>query len=193
MCELRHTSRLSKKCIEREKAARFTRIYTSRRQPVRSICRRRSLPQRSRGVLRAELKFSIDLRHRAFPCCAGHPLRDPNWLLGGGFCRSRCWLGYPYWIGNRLRNIDRFRAGLMGTNHAGLRSCAFIESSKEGAKVVNRPEAHAIDGAPARSSVTLREAESPVPNRRTARRYERLIRALILDSDSRTPALAGKF
>jgi len=59
------------------------------------------------------------------------------------------------------------------------------------AKVVNRPEAHAIDGAPARSSVTLREAESPVPNRRTARRYERPIRALILDS--RTPALAGKF
>src|SRR6516165_10842008 len=29
-----------------------------RRQPVRSICRTRSLPQRSRGVLRAELKFS---------------------------------------------------------------------------------------------------------------------------------------
>src|SRR5262249_30570636 len=51
-------------------------------------------------------------------CCAGHPLRDPNWLLGGGFCRSRCWLGYHYRIGNRLRNIDRFRAGLMGTNHA---------------------------------------------------------------------------
>src|SRR6266566_3134708 len=38
-------------------------------------------------------------------CCAGHPLRDPNWLLGGGFCRSRCWLGYHYRIGNRLRNI----------------------------------------------------------------------------------------
>jgi len=31
-----------------------------------------------------------------------------------------------------------------------------------------------------RSSVTLREAESPVPNRRTARRYERLIRASYL-------------
>ena len=52
-------------------------------------------------------------------CCAGHPLRDPNWLLGGGFCRSRCWLGYHYRIGNRLRNIDGFRAGLMNTNHAG--------------------------------------------------------------------------
>src|SRR5436190_11814612 len=51
-------------------------------------------------------------------CCAGHPLRDPNWLLGGGFYRSRCWLGYHYRIGNRLRNIDGFRAGLMGTNHA---------------------------------------------------------------------------
>jgi len=38
-------------------------------------------------------------------CCAGYPLRDPNWLLGGGFCRSRCWLGYHYRIGNRLRNI----------------------------------------------------------------------------------------
>ena len=54
---------------------------------------------------------------RAVPVL-GHPLRDPNWLLGGGFCRSRCWLGYHYRIGNRLRNIDRFRAGLMGTNHA---------------------------------------------------------------------------
>jgi hypothetical protein len=52
-------------------------------------------------------------------CCAGHPLRDPNWLLGGGFCRSRCWLGYHDRIGNRLRNIDGFRAGLMSTNHAG--------------------------------------------------------------------------
>ncbi len=54
---------------------------------------------------------------RAVPVL-GHPLRDPNWLLGGGFCRSRCWLGYHYRIGNRLRNIDGFRAGLMGTNHA---------------------------------------------------------------------------
>ena len=51
-------------------------------------------------------------------CCAGHLLRDLNWLLGGGFCRSSCWLGYHYRIGNRLRNIDGFRAGLMGTNHA---------------------------------------------------------------------------
>src|SRR5437899_7591466 len=47
-------------------------------------------------------------------CCAGHPLRGPNWLLGGGFCRSRCWLGYHYRIGNRLRNIDRFRARVDG-------------------------------------------------------------------------------
>src|SRR6516162_6120942 len=39
-------------------------------------------------------------------CCAGHPLRDPNWLLGSGFCRSRCWFGYHNRIGNRLRNID---------------------------------------------------------------------------------------
>jgi hypothetical protein len=51
-------------------------------------------------------------------CCAGHPLRDPNWLLGSGFCRSRCWLGYYNRIGNRLRNIDRFRTGLVSTNHA---------------------------------------------------------------------------
>jgi hypothetical protein len=42
----------------------------------------------------------------------GNLLRDPNWLLGSGFCRSRCWLGYY----NRLRNIDGFRAGLMSTN-----------------------------------------------------------------------------
>src|SRR6266487_2388083 len=43
---------------------------------------------------------------------------DPNWLLGGGFRRSRCWLGYHNRIGNRLRNIYGFRAGLMSTNHA---------------------------------------------------------------------------
>ena len=48
----------------------------------------------------------------------GNLLRDPNWLLGSGFCRSRCWLGYHDRIGNRLRNIDGFRAGLMSTNHA---------------------------------------------------------------------------
>src|SRR6476469_5976065 len=36
----------------------------------------------------------------------GNLLRDPNWLLGSGFCRSRCWLGYHNRIGNRLRNID---------------------------------------------------------------------------------------
>lgn len=48
----------------------------------------------------------------------GNLLRDPNWLLGSGFCRSRCWLGYHNRIGNRLRNIDGFRAGLMSTNHA---------------------------------------------------------------------------
>src|SRR3989440_13089200 len=49
---------------------------------------------------------------------SGNFLRDPNWLLGGGFCRSRCWLGYHNRIGNCLRNIDGFRAGLMSTNHA---------------------------------------------------------------------------
>src|SRR5439155_17754572 len=48
----------------------------------------------------------------------GNLLRDPNWLLGSGFCRSRCWLGYYNRIGNRLRNIDRFRTGLVSTNHA---------------------------------------------------------------------------
>src|SRR6266480_4376563 len=48
----------------------------------------------------------------------GNLLRDPNWLLGSGFCRSRCWLGYHNRIGNCLRNIDGFRAGLMSTNHA---------------------------------------------------------------------------
>jgi hypothetical protein len=49
----------------------------------------------------------------------GNLLRGTNWLLGSGFCRSRCWLGYHDRIGNRLRNIDGFRAGLMSTNHAG--------------------------------------------------------------------------
>jgi hypothetical protein len=39
----------------------------------------------------------------------GNPLWDPNWLLGGGFRRSRCcWLGYHNRIGKCLRNIDRF-------------------------------------------------------------------------------------
>ena len=33
----------------------------------------------------------------------GDLLRDPNWLLGSGFYRSRCWLGYHNRIGNRLR------------------------------------------------------------------------------------------
>jgi hypothetical protein len=41
-----------------------------RQQPVRSICRTRSLPQRSRGVLRAELKFS---ESRQGPRQAAHP------------------------------------------------------------------------------------------------------------------------
>ena len=46
----------------------------------------------------------------------GNLLRVPNWLPGSGFCRSRCWLGYHNRIGNRLRNIDGFRPGLMSTN-----------------------------------------------------------------------------
>jgi hypothetical protein len=48
----------------------------------------------------------------------GNLLRDPHWLLGSGFGRSRCWLGYHNRIGNRLRNVDGFGAGLMSTNHA---------------------------------------------------------------------------
>jgi hypothetical protein len=60
------------------------------------------------------------LRPRGSPrdAALGNLLRDPNWLLGSGFCRSRCWLGYYNRIGNRLRNIYGFRAGLMSTNHA---------------------------------------------------------------------------
>src|SRR5262245_5593316 len=49
---------------------------------------------------------------------SGNLLRDPNWLLVSGLCRSRCWLGNHNRIGNCLRNIDGFRAGLMSTNHA---------------------------------------------------------------------------
>jgi hypothetical protein len=49
----------------------------------------------------------------------GNLLGDPNWLLGSRFCRTRCWVGYYDRIGNRLRNIDGFRAGLMSTNQAG--------------------------------------------------------------------------
>jgi hypothetical protein len=52
------------------------------------------------------------------PLYLGNLIRDPNWLLGSGFRRSRCWLGYHNRIGNRLRNIDGFRAGLMCTSHA---------------------------------------------------------------------------
>jgi hypothetical protein len=53
-----------------------------------------------------------------FAAALGNLLRDPNGLLGSWFCRSRCWLGYHNRIGNRLWNIDGFRAGLMSTNHA---------------------------------------------------------------------------
>ena len=61
---------LSKKASSAKKESRLTRIYPCRRQPVRSICRTRSLPQRSRGVLRAELKFS---ESRQGPRQAAHP------------------------------------------------------------------------------------------------------------------------
>jgi PLD-like domain len=50
----------------------------------------------------------------------GNLFRNSNWLLRSRFCRSRCWcwLGYHNRIGNRLRNIDGFRAGLMTATHA---------------------------------------------------------------------------
>src|SRR5262245_62369878 len=57
---------------------------------------------------------------RSAPCLApylGNLLRDPNWLFGSGLCR--CWLGYHGRSGERLRNIDGFRAGLMSTNYEG--------------------------------------------------------------------------
>jgi hypothetical protein len=63
------------------------------------------------GPFGCPLRFSVG-------AALGNLLRDPNWLLGSGFCRSRCWLGYHNRIGNRLRNIDGFRAGLMSPNHA---------------------------------------------------------------------------
>ena len=58
------------------------------------------------------LAFAVDGSQDA---ALGNLLRDPNRLLGSGFCRSRCWLGYHNRIGNCLRNIDGFRAGLMST------------------------------------------------------------------------------
>jgi hypothetical protein len=62
--------------------------------------------------------FSVQsLIKNCWVAALGNLLRDPNWLLGSGFCRSRCWLGYHNRIGNRLRNIDGFRAGLMSMNH----------------------------------------------------------------------------
>lgn len=85
---------------------------------------RRSGPHQSETVPRPRSLYAptasigCPLRSPLQATRAGHPLRDPNWLLGGGFCRSRWWLRYHYRIGNRLRNIDGFRAGLMGTNHA---------------------------------------------------------------------------
>jgi len=69
----------------------------------------------------AKAEFEANWRRwRNLPKCAalGNLLGDPNWLLGSGFCRSRCWLGYYNRIGNRFRNIDGFRAGLMSPNHA---------------------------------------------------------------------------
>jgi hypothetical protein len=59
--------------------------------------------------------FGSDSRRDA---ALGNLLWDPNWLLGSGFCWSRRWLGFHNRIGNRLRNIYGFRAGLMSTNHA---------------------------------------------------------------------------
>src|SRR5437588_6553605 len=63
-----------------------------------------------RTILRPRCVFWLVLKLMrakllANSCCAGHLLRDPNWLLGGGFYRSRRWLGYHYRIGNRLRNV----------------------------------------------------------------------------------------
>jgi hypothetical protein len=59
-------------------------------------------------------------RHSRRDAVLGNLVRNSNWLLGSRFCRSRCWcwLGYHNRIGNRLRNIDGFRAGLMSSNHA---------------------------------------------------------------------------
>jgi len=59
-------------------------------------------------------------RHSRWDAALGNPVRNSNWLLGSRFSRSRCWywLGYHYRIGNRLRNVEGFRAGLMATNHA---------------------------------------------------------------------------
>ena len=44
-------------------------------------------------------------RHNCLPLRRrlGNLLRYPSWVLGSGFRRSRCWLGYHDWIGNRQR------------------------------------------------------------------------------------------
>jgi hypothetical protein len=75
------------------------------------------LPRHAPLVYPADGVFGSDSRRDA---ALGNLLRDPNWLLGSGFCRSRCWFGYHNRIGNRLRNIYGFRAGLMSTNHTRL-------------------------------------------------------------------------
>ena len=47
-----------------------------------------------------------------------HRAGGPAQAARNRFCRSTCWRGYHNRIGNCLRNVDGFRAGLMSTDHA---------------------------------------------------------------------------
>jgi hypothetical protein len=52
MCELRHTSLVVQKMHRARERSKVAKIYPSRRQPVRSICRTRSPPQGISGFYR---------------------------------------------------------------------------------------------------------------------------------------------
>ena len=80
-----------------EKFGLFTRMLLSS-MPSRKWLKRKSDRSRHENILR-------------------NLLRSPNWLFGSWFRRSGYWLGYHNWVGDRLRNVDGFRAGLMSTNH----------------------------------------------------------------------------
>jgi hypothetical protein len=104
------------------------RLYVTAHKPTgRSVALRNrrydlatracDLPRHAPLVHPADGVFGSDSSRDA---ALGNLLRDPNWLLGSGFCWSRRWLGFHNRIGNRLRNIYGFRAGLMSTNHTRL-------------------------------------------------------------------------
>ena len=87
------------------------------------FCGNGSRPDQAPPARRRSHVFGRGVGEKRSPSLSRHEnilrnlLRSPNWLLGSWFRRSGYWLGYHNRVGDRLRNVDRFRAGLMSTNH----------------------------------------------------------------------------